>query len=178
MTQTTSPTDPQPQSPAIRIMHLADVPHLAPILARWTMETWGHLNPERTLDDLTADFTRRAARNTIPQTLVAVTARAGHASEPVGMASLVQHDLTTRPDLTPWMAAVFVAPAARGQGIGSRLVQAVVAEARSLGVPRLYLLTPDQQRLYSRLGWEPLFDTEYRGELVTVMQIAPDASAD
>jgi hypothetical protein len=36
--------------------------------------------------------------------------------EPVGTASLAAHDLDERPDLTPWLAGVFVDPHTRGQG--------------------------------------------------------------
>ncbi len=60
--------------------------------------------------------------------------------EPVGMASLDAHDLDTRPDLTPWLAGVFVAPHARA-GATPRLVAAVEAFAASLGVATLWLYT-------------------------------------
>ena len=40
---------------------------------------------------------------------------------PVGTASLVNNDLPSRPDLTPWLASVLVLPPFRGKGIVHRL---------------------------------------------------------
>ncbi len=86
------------------------------------------------------------------------------------MASIFVQDMSTRPDLTPWLAGVFVAPDQRGKGIGSALVQAIEAKALELGISRLYLFTPDKQHFYARLGWSPLEWTDYRTERVLIMQ--------
>lgn len=161
----------QQNTPAstITIAPLADHPEVLPTLVRWVMETWGALMPDRTADDVAADFARRAARGAIPTTLLALDD-----GTVFGMASLVAHDLTTRPELTPWMAAVFVTPAARNRGVGGQLVRAVVAEAGAQGIPRLYLITPDKMAFYQRLGWTAQEVTPYRGEMVTVMWIDPE----
>ena len=161
---TTSTTAPQD----IRIAYLADHLDALPTLVDWEVTTWGHLAPTRTPADVHASFARRATRDGIPSARLALAG-----ANPVGMASLVRQDLTTRPELTPWLASVFVAPHARRQGIGGQLVRAVVADAKALGVPRLYLITPDRMAFYRRLGWTEQEVVEYRGERVTVMWIAP-----
>ena len=61
--------------------------------------------------------------------------------------------MAERPQLSPWLADVYVAIEYRRQGIGSALVQRIIAEALALGVETLYLYTADQQRFYERLGW-------------------------
>jgi hypothetical protein len=43
--------------------------------------------------------------------------------------------------------------------------------AQELGFPLLYLITPDQQKLYARIGWVAQRDLEYRGEVVTLMAV-------
>jgi GNAT superfamily N-acetyltransferase len=73
---------------------------------------------------------------------------------PVGTASLVHRDLETRPDLTPWLAGVFVQPAFRGQGYATELVRRVEAFASSASVPTLWLYTWTAEPLYTRLGWQ------------------------
>lgn len=55
---------------------------------------------------------------------------------------------------------MYVAPAARGTGLGRRLVEALEAEARKLGVRRLVLETGTRQQaalaLYRATGFEPI----------------------
>ena len=87
----------------------------------------------------------------------------------MGTASLTESDLDSRPELTPWLASVFVLPAWRGRGIASALVERVAEEARMAGCPGCYLYTPDQQALYARLGWQMQEELDYRGERVTLM---------
>jgi N-acetylglutamate synthase-like GNAT family acetyltransferase len=86
-----------------------------------------------------------------------------------GMACLVAHDMDTRPELTPWLATVLVAPQYRGRGIGSALSQRVVAEGCALAFQRMYLVTFDKASFYARLGWHNLEQTEYLGLPATIM---------
>jgi putative acetyltransferase len=55
---------------------------------------------------------------------------------------------------------MYVAPAARGTGLGRRLVDALEAEARALGMRRLVLETGTRQHaaiaLYQATGFEPI----------------------
>ncbi len=87
----------------------------------------------------------------------------------IGMASIVESDLSTHPDLSPWMASVYVDAAHRGRGVGSCVVRAIMDEAKTLGIERLYLITHDQMSFYRRLGWQTMESVHYRGEVVTIM---------
>jgi GNAT superfamily N-acetyltransferase len=56
-----------------------------------------------------------------------------------------------------WLCDVFVDEAWRGQGLGGRLIEAVVTDPRLRDVPRLVLATRDAGELYRRHGgFEPL----------------------
>ncbi len=72
---------------------------------------------------------------------------------PVGVASLVAHDLDSRPELTPWLAGVFVVPEARGRGHAAHLIAAVEAAGRAAAIPSLWLYTHSAERIYARVGW-------------------------
>jgi predicted N-acetyltransferase YhbS len=122
------------------------------------------MSPDTTLETLCREFEGRMVPGQIPEMFVAV-----ENGEPVGTASLVVHDLAERKDLSPWLAAVYVAPEFRNRGIGSALVRTVMNEALVLGVEEFYLFTPDKASFYSRLGWKVLEHRERRGEDVTVM---------
>ena len=68
---------------------------------------------------------------------------------------MIEDDLTERPSLTPWLAAVWVDEAMRRQGIAAAMLdQRGVRRAGALGIERLYLNSlPALQLFYVRLGW-------------------------
>ena len=134
------------------------------MLARWHHEEWATRTPHLSLEDRIARFEARASRNQIPTAFAAVLD-----SRVVGVACLVEHDMDTRKDLTPWLASVLVAPSYRGRGIGSALSERAVEEARALDVSRLFLFTFDKQSFYSRLGWSAVEQMEYLGAPATIM---------
>ena len=145
----------------IRLAYLANHPEVIPSLARWLDEEWGHL-PGASLAKRIEQLEAQAQRGVIPCAFVAFDD-----SQPVGSASLVANDMRSHPELSPWLAAVYVAPPARGRGIGSELSLRVAQEALALGYEHLYLFTPSQQRLYARLGWR-----EFRTEFYNTRQVA------
>ena len=75
------------------------------------------------------------------------------ATAPAGTASLAHDDLDSRPDLTPWLAGVYVPPTLRGRGHASALVRHVEGFARAAGVGTLWLYTWTAAPLYAGLGW-------------------------
>lgn len=156
----------------MNIVYLADYPQHIPTLAAWHHAQWGHLNPGSTAEGRAERLSQQILHTGIPTTLIAV-----EDDTMLGSASLVKNDLDTHPALVPFLASVYVAPAYRGRGIASALVQRIMDETRQLGLPTLYLITPDQQRLYGRLGWTALEQVNYRGESVTLMTVTCASSA-
>lgn len=71
--------------------------------------------------------------------------------------------MSGREDLSPWVAAVYVRPAYRRQGVGTKLMRHLESIARDVGVCRLYLFTPDMTPFYETLGWTVLEEAEFRG---------------
>jgi GNAT superfamily N-acetyltransferase len=55
-----------------------------------------------------------------------------------------------------YLADVFVLPAHRGRGLGTWLVESVLAHTDVRGVRRAGLVTEDAHGLYARFGFEPL----------------------
>ncbi len=150
----------------MQIAYLTAHPQYISTLAAWHQTQWGHLNPGSTAQERADRLRQHTGQPGIPTTLIA---REGDVL--LGSVSLVKNDLTTHPQLTPFLASVYVAPAHRRRGIASALVRHMVDEVRQLGVPRLYLITPDQQPLYARLGWSALEQVYYRDEWVTLMAV-------
>jgi GNAT superfamily N-acetyltransferase len=71
-----------------------------------------------------------------------------------GFALLVMEDFELRPNLSPWLAGVFVRPQHRKKGVGTALVSRIECEAKALGFETLYLYTAHSESLYERLGWK------------------------
>jgi len=149
---------------SISIAHLREHPNAVPTLAAWATDEWGHLTPDRTLADRVEAFGQRMTPGTIPETLVALDG-----GIVIGMASIVEIDLSTHPELSPWMASVYVDAAYRGRGVGSIVVRAIMDEADKLHIERIYLITHDRMSFYRRLGWIAMERVHYRGEDVTTM---------
>jgi GNAT superfamily N-acetyltransferase len=72
----------------------------------------------------------------------------------LGTASVIASDLPERPQLTPWVAAVWVEPQARRRGVGAALVDRAAQACFALGIGRAYLCArPERGDFYQRLGW-------------------------
>jgi GNAT superfamily N-acetyltransferase len=57
-----------------------------------------------------------------------------------------------------WLCDVYVAPGARGKGLGTALVTAVRDHLEPAGVRRVLLATHDAHGVYAKIGFEPLAD--------------------
>ncbi|MFI7343325.1 GNAT family N-acetyltransferase [Streptomyces sp. NPDC050085] len=55
-----------------------------------------------------------------------------------------------------WLCDVYVDPAVRGKGLGTRLVAAVRDHLEPLGIRRILLATRDAHGVYAQVGFEPL----------------------
>src|SRR4051794_37856390 len=71
---------------------------------------------------------------------------------PVGTASLVNNDLPSRPELTPWLASVLVLPLSRGRV--QRTACPPCRGGRQLSATILWLYTWSAVSVYAKLGWQ------------------------
>jgi len=144
----------------ITIDPLADHAELVPVIAEWR---WADAEG-RPLDFWIRCHAAEARHEGIPRAWVGFVD-----GEPAGSVSLVERNMDTKPDLSPWLAALWVRPEHRGQGVGAALVRRCEEEARRLGTNRLYLYTRQATGFYARLGWSVLSEEEYEAEPVAVM---------
>lgn len=142
----------------IDLLPLSDTPESAALLLQWSLKLWrSNSIPGFSEEDWT-DFYERAKTadfNTwrgAGQELIYV-AKSGN--QVVGTIALTDFDdLEEYRRLTPWVAAFIVNPQLRGQGFGTKILEALEKQAASLGIGTLYLWTEDQKSFYTKRGYE------------------------
>jgi N-acetylglutamate synthase-like GNAT family acetyltransferase len=152
----------------VKIINLRSAPEHIPTIAKWHHEQWCYLNPSGTLEMRIERMQRYLTAEAMPSMYICV-----EGDYVLGTAALVESDMDSHPELSPWLASVYVHEKYRQLGIGSLLVNKVVAVAKALGHSPLYLFTPDQAHFYQQLGWEFVAQEMYRGGDATLMKIIP-----
>jgi predicted N-acetyltransferase YhbS len=115
-----------PQAP--ELIHLCQRPALRDAVAALIHhEFWGDV-PGASPAGMAQRLAQAASDDQLPLCRVAL-----HESAPVGVVNLIDYDDPNPRVGTPWLAGMVVVPAWRGRGLGSRLVQTLLADARRLG---------------------------------------------
>ncbi|WP_084810646.1 GNAT family N-acetyltransferase [Bradyrhizobium sp. NAS80.1] len=149
----------------IRIEHLKNLERFIPTIAAWQHEEFGYLTPEVTLEQRIVRLTSAKDPNRLPVALVALSE---DDKTLLGTASILVTTLIHK-NLSPWLSSVYVPPAHRGNGVASALATAAASETERLGFSTLYLFTPNNESLYSRLGWTTFDRTFLKDTPLTVM---------
>jgi GNAT superfamily N-acetyltransferase len=151
----------------IRIDYLANRPELIDLLAKISWEEWRSIYEQRgeTFQDALRKYRERLNIDCLPLALVAIAG-----DHLVGTVSLKHNDLDIRPEIDPWLGALFVTPEWRGRGVGSSLMRRAVEEAARLRIPRLFLWTSSAEGLYRKLGWSAIERTDYCGQRIVIMR--------
>lgn len=147
-----------------KLMLLKAFPAQIAVIASWHYHEWGALFPEKSEADFASDLAATLNDAELPLSWVLLLDE-----QVVGTASILLQDMQTNLDLSPWLANIYLAPAARGKGLGKWLVKQVMTKAQQLGLTKLYLFTEDKPEFYQQLGWQPLKQELYEGKLVTIM---------
>jgi predicted N-acetyltransferase YhbS len=154
----------------IEIHHLLDHMHHLPTVAAWQHAEFGYLSPGGSVEQRAERLQGASDKARLPIALVAISD-----GTLVGSATVAATTLTHK-HLTPWLSSVFVPPQHRGKGIASRLSLAAITEAGRLGFEKMYLLTPKNESLYARLGWETFEHAAINGTPVCLMARAVRAA--
>ena len=148
----------------MHIAHLKDHPEYLLTIAAWHFNEWRQLYPQDTLDSFTADLENTMAGGILPSTWLLMAD-----GELLGSASILQQDLDSHPQLSPWLANVYIRADQRGRGLGRYLLEGVLQRARDAGLTSLYLFTEDQMALYQRLGFHITEQYHCNGRPIVIM---------
>lgn len=138
-------------------------------IAKWQFDEWAHYHDNHTFEkriDLILETSIQKEINKIPCTWTAKID-----GQLAGTMALIEDDLPSRPDLNPWFASLYVHPEFRKKGLGSYLCQFATEKVREWGYEKLYLYTPDQEKLYQKLGYQTIERSSLKGDDIVVMGI-------
>ncbi len=153
-------------SVSLSIDYLGNQQRFLPVLVDCMYDHWRALLEAmcKSREEFAESLQARCRIGALPTALVAF-----RGDEVLGTAALKPQDLDIRPHLTPWLGGVFVLEKHRGHGVASKLVAAIIAEAKRLKLTELYLWTPAAEHLYARQGWNVLERTSYHDLQICVM---------
>jgi predicted N-acetyltransferase YhbS len=134
---------------SLKILPLYDAPHFADQVTDWLWQAFG--------DTLSRDFFASVVAHSQQPEALPVTFIAIEGERLLGTVGLWRCDLISRQDLWPWLAALYVDEAARGQGLAGRLQQHVKDYARERGFTQLHLYSACRD-FYERFGWHYIGD--------------------
>lgn len=149
----------------MKIELLLDHQYLIPEIAQLKFQEFGHLVPEKTVQDFIKGLENHLNDRELPITFVVVENK-----QFVGTFSLRKSDLNTHQHLSPWVASVLVTPSKRKKGIGAFLVKRAEGIAKELGYNCLFLFTTYKEAWYSKLEWQTLERTVFNNGPITVMK--------
>ena len=116
--------------------------------------------------ELENQMLERAITDAIPLTMITL-----EGDTLVGSVTIKAQDFASRPELSPWIAAVFVLPEFRHRGIGSKLVLfAEEVAKKQFDVNTIYLYTGSASKLYLQLGYEIIEEVDRGDTILTVME--------
>jgi GNAT superfamily N-acetyltransferase len=135
----------------MEIISLKEAPELLGTITEWHRNEWW---------DEWADFMKACNYNWWIPTLFI-----GHIDgKPIGTSLLMEEDMTTRKDLTPWLAGVYVIPEERRKWYGTTLARHAMIQAKALWVQKLWLYTHTARHIYETLWWKYVSSEEYGDE--------------
>jgi len=147
----------------VTVENLADNTEHIDEVSGWVWEEWSKEGGSK-LEDIIYRTKHSICRDKIPQIYIAKLG-----DEVVGTVSLWHNDLTTRQDLTPWLAALYIKKEYRGKGIGTLLQEKCIEVVKELGYKNLYLIT-DHDNYYERSGWKFLEMAPIQGRQIKVYE--------
>ena len=160
------------QVAGVQVEELTGRHDLAPLLASWHHDEWGHLYPSAVWSHEIAvgEFEAMAEPGSPDRTWVAFDGDARGADAVLGSVSmLATDDLDGFDHLTPWLASMYVAAEARGRGVATLLMHAVLDGARGAGHEVVHLFTSGQERFWADRGWSVVTSVDAAGHPATVM---------
>jgi GNAT superfamily N-acetyltransferase len=147
---------------------LADKREHIPDLAREIFTQWEQMYTDRneTVHDIEEKLRKRAVKDTIPFTLVAM-----EGMHSAGSITVKKNDFSSRPELSPWIAGVFVLPRYRRKGLATMLIETAESLlSEHFSIQKTYLYTGSAEQLYLKRGYTVRERIPQKGRELVIME--------
>lgn len=131
---------------SILIKNFVDCPSDLTTVASWLIEEFFQDKPNHNVDNM-VERMKKGKRDEVPIGLIAF-----YNDKPAGVVNLLEHDLDSPSELTPWLCGLFVHADYRNLGIATALIDKCISETKRCNYSSLYLAT-DIPDFYLKLGW-------------------------
>lgn len=131
-----------------KIINLKFSPQYTELVASWIYNEFGKDKPDKTLEFVIDRFKNRNI-DKIPLSLIALADDVC-----VGVVSIFDNDLICKPELTPWLAGLYVMPEYRCKGVAEHLINEVLKICRNMRYDTIYLRTEHASEYYNKRGWK------------------------
>jgi GNAT superfamily N-acetyltransferase len=145
------------------LKQLSECPEHLIAVGTWIYEQWWK-RPDNTSEVVLRLLRTHTETDKVPYTVVAIVD-----GQPVGSCCVIESDCVHRPQYSPWVAAVYVKPEYRLQGVASAVLQEAARIATRAGVRGLYIDCHIKTvPVYEKSGWT-IFEREVGDKESVVM---------
>ena len=132
----------------IVVRQLSECPEHLETVGRWIYEEWWRKRCDS--PEVVFGWLRNHIKlDTVPYSVVALAE-----GEPVGSCCVIENDCVHRPQYTPWVAAVYVKPDFRRQGVASTMLSEVAWIAARAHIKNLFIdCLAVTASVYEKNGW-------------------------
>jgi N-acetylglutamate synthase-like GNAT family acetyltransferase len=130
----------------VEIVSISQRPELLGVVAAWCHQAFA--SPGTRVEAVEEAVREHLSRRAYPFTLIALID-----GTPVGCVHGVESELDDRPELEPFVAALYVVPERRRGGVGGVLLAAAESQALRAGFAQAYLCAWSSPEWYARHGW-------------------------
>jgi len=153
--------------PEIKLDFLRNHPYHLPVIARWCASEWPEYYNDGCYESACQYHLTTLQYNTIPCGMLALSG-----DLPIGTISLLEEDMSIRPQYGPWLGCLYVDRQYRGRGVAHSLINFATEHARSIRLKELYAWTHQMGAFMQRLEWQEIERVDFLGAEAVILKRA------
>ena len=158
--------------PKIKLDFLKNHPSHLPAIARWCAAEWPQYYDDGSYQSAYQYHLTTQQERVIPSGMLALSD-----DSLLGTISLLEEDMSIRPQYGPWLGCLYVDPQYRGRNVARSLINFATEHARSIGLEELYAWSHTMGAFIQRLGWQEIERVDFLGAKATILRYDLHADA-